>query len=243
MSVTKNSKILANDVKGAIKGITRSGTTFTYTCLDGTTGTFNQQDNNTTYSNMTAATSSAAGKAGLVPAPSAGANTKFLRGDATWQLITGLSLPAGSVIAFAGNPSSAPSGFLLCNGAKVSRTTYSALFSAIGTLYGAGDGSTTFTLPNMTDKFIHGSGTAGTVKEAGLPNITGGFTTEGLGRGRSNSPSGAFTAVNGGGAAAETDGGYTGSTFYIDASLSSPIYGASSTVQPPAITMRYYIKY
>lgn len=94
MSVTQNSKILANDVKGAIKGITRSGTTFTYTCLDGTTGTFNQQDNNTTYSNMTAATSSAAGKAGLVPAPSAGANTKFLRGDATWQTIAGSNAKA-----------------------------------------------------------------------------------------------------------------------------------------------------
>lgn len=42
-------------------------------------------DNNTTYSNMTGATSSAAGKAGLVPAPAAGANTKYLRGDGTWQ--------------------------------------------------------------------------------------------------------------------------------------------------------------
>ena len=94
MSLTQNSKILADDVKGAIKGITRSGTTFTYTCLDGTTGTFNQQDNNTTYSNMTAATSSAAGKAGLVPAPSAGANTKFLRGDATWQTINGSNAKA-----------------------------------------------------------------------------------------------------------------------------------------------------
>ncbi|MBR6673437.1 MAG: tail fiber protein, partial [Mailhella sp.] len=47
-------------------------------------------------------------------------------------------LPVGSVIAFAGNPSSAPSGYLLCNGAAVSRTTYAALFEAIGTAYGAG---------------------------------------------------------------------------------------------------------
>ena len=42
-------------------------------------------DNNTTYTNMTAATASAAGKAGLVPAPAAGAQTKYLRGDGTWQ--------------------------------------------------------------------------------------------------------------------------------------------------------------
>jgi hypothetical protein len=40
-----------------------------------------------------------------------------------------------------------PDGFLLCNGAAVSRTTYGALFAAIGTAYGAGDGSTTFNLP------------------------------------------------------------------------------------------------
>lgn len=58
MAVTAKSKILASDVSGAIKSITRSGTTFTYTCLDGSTGTFTQQDNNTTYS---AATSSALG--------------------------------------------------------------------------------------------------------------------------------------------------------------------------------------
>ena len=58
MALTKNSKILASDVSGAIKSTTRSGTTFTYTTLGGSTGTFTQQDNNTTYS---AATSSALG--------------------------------------------------------------------------------------------------------------------------------------------------------------------------------------
>ena len=50
MALSKNSKILASDVTGAIKSITRSGTTFTYTTLGGSTGTFTQQDNNTTYS-------------------------------------------------------------------------------------------------------------------------------------------------------------------------------------------------
>lgn len=71
------------DQSKAIKSITRSGTTFTYTCLDGTTGTFTQQDNNTTYSVMGAATSSAAGSSGLVPAPAAGKQASFLRGDGT----------------------------------------------------------------------------------------------------------------------------------------------------------------
>jgi len=53
----------------------------------------------------------------------------------------------GQVIMFAGK--SAPAGTLLCNGAAVSRSTYAALFEAIGTLYGAGDGKTTFNLPAM----------------------------------------------------------------------------------------------
>jgi microcystin-dependent protein len=57
------------------------------------------------------------------------------------------AVPVGSVTAFAG--SSAPSGWLLCGGQTVSRTQYSGLFLTIGTTYGAGDGSTTFTLPDL----------------------------------------------------------------------------------------------
>ena len=63
-----------------------SGKTITLTFADGSIQTLTTQD--TTYSAMTAATSSAAGKAGLVPAPAAGAQAKFLRGDATWQSVT-----------------------------------------------------------------------------------------------------------------------------------------------------------
>ena len=51
-----------------------------------------------------------------------------------------------------GGPS-APAGFLLCNGAAVSRTTYDALFDIVGTLYGPGDGSTTFNLPDLAGRF------------------------------------------------------------------------------------------
>ena len=57
------------------------------------------------------------------------------------------STPPGAIHAYGG--ASAPSGYLLCNGAAVSRTTYAALFSAIGTNYGVGDGSTTFNVPNL----------------------------------------------------------------------------------------------
>ena len=52
--------------------------------------------------------------------------------------------------------STAPSGYLKCNGAAISRTTYAALFSAIGTTFGAGDGSTTFNIPDLRGEFIRG---------------------------------------------------------------------------------------
>ena len=60
----------------------------------------------------------------------------------------------GTVLAFA--MESAPSGWLKCNGAAISRTTYSALFTAIGTTFGAGDGSTTFNVPDLRGEFVRG---------------------------------------------------------------------------------------
>lgn len=156
-------------------------------------------------------------------------------GESVDYLTEASNNPVGTVITMAAN--SAPNGYLLCNGAAVSRTTYAALFAKIGTTYGSGDGSTTFNLPDSIDRFIQGSGTAGTVKNAGLPNITGGFQTLYPG----TPVTGAFYVGSGTG---NGDGG-SGATIGIvlDASRSSGIYGASTTVQPPALTMRYYIKY
>lgn len=56
-------------------------------------------------------------------------------------------VPTGSILPFAG--SAAPTGYFLCNGQAVNRTTYAALFTVIGTAYGAGDGTTTFNVPNL----------------------------------------------------------------------------------------------
>jgi microcystin-dependent protein len=66
-------------------------------------------------------------------------------------------VPTGAIMPFAMN--TAPSGWLAANGSAVSRTTYAALFAAIGTTYGAGDGSTTFSLPDLCGYFVRGSGT------------------------------------------------------------------------------------
>lgn len=68
--------------------------------------------------------------------------------------------PAGIIKAFGGG--TAPRGHLLCDGAAVSRNTYAALFSAIGTTYGVGDNSTTFNLPDLRGRFPLGKATAGT---------------------------------------------------------------------------------
>jgi microcystin-dependent protein len=66
-------------------------------------------------------------------------------------------LPTGAVQAFAMN--SAPAGWLAADGSNVNRTTYAALFSAIGVTYGVGDGVNTFTLPDLRGYFVRGSGT------------------------------------------------------------------------------------
>lgn len=66
--------------------------------------------------------------------------------------------PAGIVLPYAG--STAPEGYLMCDGSAVSRGTYAALFAAIGTTYGVGDGSTTFNIPDLTGRVVIGvSGT------------------------------------------------------------------------------------
>jgi microcystin-dependent protein len=65
-------------------------------------------------------------------------------------------VPSGVIWQYGG--SSAPTGFLLCNGGAISRTTYGDLFTAIGTTFGAGDGTTTFNLPNFNGRVAVGAG-------------------------------------------------------------------------------------
>jgi microcystin-dependent protein len=153
-----------------------------------------------------------------------------------------LSMPTGML----GHFYSVPDGWLLCNGAAVSRSTYAALFAVIGTKHGSGDGSTTFNLPNLANRFVEGTtsiGSVGTFKSAGLPNITGEFANHA--RGIVSNGAGAFhhdglwdTFI---------DWGSTGSNKWYDgvafsADRSNSAYGSSSTVQPPAIALLPCIK-
>lgn len=88
---------------------------------------------------------------------------------------------AGMVMAFAGT--SAPAGWLKCDGSAISRTTYAALFNVIGTTYGAGDGSTTFNLPTQSVLPLGTSANVsvfGTGKALGINDgtSTGGMSTK-----------------------------------------------------------------
>lgn len=162
-------------------------------------------------------------------------------GSLTW-CDSQVFLPVGAVFAFAADTD--PSGCLICNGAEVSRTTYVRLFKVIGTTYGSGDGSTTFNLPNLIDRFIQGSGTAGTTKFAGLPAINGHAkfrypTIMGTAKGAFDGP----TYDSARDAVCEVSSSGNVATLWFNASNCSSVYGSSTTVQPPAVTMRYYIKY
>lgn len=80
-------------------------------------------------------------------------------------------LPAGAAVAFFGNY--CPSGYLYAMGTAVSRTTYADLFTAIGTRYGAGDGSTTFNLPNTSGRVLAGREAVETYITAAFSGFSG----------------------------------------------------------------------
>ena len=163
-------------------------------------------------------------------------------GTAVWKVKKiGSEVPAGTMQMFAGN--TIPAGWLLCDGSAVSRTDYAKLFSAIGTTWGAGDGSTTFNLPNSIGRFAEGAATSGSYHEAGLPNITGNFHSRSYSDAATHS-NGAFRCEIYTTNQQIMPGSGEGSSQYtFDASRSSTIYGNSTTVQPPALTMLPIIKY
>jgi microcystin-dependent protein len=83
-------------------------------------------------------------------------------GVTAWNSLDFL-LPPGLILPYGG--STAPSGWLLCDGTAVSRTEYSELFASIGEAFGSGDGSTTFNLPDLRGMFLRGAGTYGGAKK------------------------------------------------------------------------------
>jgi microcystin-dependent protein len=86
----------------------------------------------------------------------------------SWAAPGGATLPVGMIVPYGG--SSAPSQWLLCYGQAVSRTTYAALFAAIGTTYGTGNGSTTFNLPDLRGRVAAGVDNMGGTAASRLTN-------------------------------------------------------------------------
>lgn len=159
-------------------------------------------------------------------------------------------IPSGTMIAFAGK--SVPDGWLLCNGALVSRTTYAKLFAAIGTAWGAGNGSTTFKLPDADGRVMQGvtdANKVGQYLKAGLPNITGNVSTAGeFGADvfEISSINGAFVsdaAVMGWSTITGQKGIRTKTAWLkLNASKSNEIYSKSNTVQSAALQTLIIIK-
>ena len=154
------------------------GSTGFYSAQTGSAGNFTINGNLTVTGNQvdvgsfSAASISVSGAAAFATSPTAPTPTV---GDNSTKLATTAfvqnAIPVGSITGqiLMWPTTSAPSGYLLCNGSAVSRTTYSALFSVLGTTFGAGDNTTTFNLPNYADNMPIGVGTIATAV-----GITGG---------------------------------------------------------------------
>lgn len=142
---------------------------------------------------------------------------------------------------------SAPTGYLLCAGSAVSRTTYAALFAVIGTTFGSGDGSTTFNLPNYADRFPIGTGTiaasigaTGGTKDAVVVSHT--HTITDPGHLHSIAPTASGTSQAGSGWDGPGFGGSNTSTSTTGISVNTA--GVSGTNQnlPPYLGINFIIK-
>jgi len=183
------------------------------------------------------------GTVGAVPAPPAGstANGAVLGASCTW--VTQATTSPGMIIMY--GAAGAPAGWLVCNGAAVSRTTYANLFAVIGTSFGSGDGSTTFNVPNFLGYFPRGANTTGAGPDAGR---TFGSTQQDAFQGHYHGPLSPQTAMYGrysGGATGIPSG--TGAT--EPASTGSPVTDGtngtprtSTETRPVNVAVTFIIK-
>lgn len=155
------------------------------------------------------------------------------------------NVPVGSIIMYSG--ATAPDGWLFCRGQSLNRADYPELAAVIDKRYNTSEvPDSQFMLPNLSSRVPQGlpSGAAPGYLNAGLPNITGRATGNIQGHNWGWIESyGALEWVDAVGDASWEDNtwGYTGIKF--DASKSNPIYGNSTTVQPPAVLLNFIIKY
>lgn len=151
--------------------------------------------------------------------------------------------PVGTILFIAGN--TVPENCVPAVGEELNRTTYADLFSVTGTLYGEGDGSTTFNAPDARGRVPEGAQTAGGYNAAGLPDITGDISKfrEGL-----LYQNGAFYPKDREYITGYFVQGVASNTtpvriIAMEASRSNSIYGASTTVQPASVKLLPVIVY
>jgi microcystin-dependent protein len=167
-------------------------------------------------------------------------------GVLSWGSIsTPASVPTGSVFMMA--TSTVPSGYLECNGAAVSRTTYSDLFSAISTTWGSGNGSTTFNLPDLRGEFVrgwdHGKGTdSGRSFASSQADSITDHTHEIEADGTSGSVDGTIVTNNNVNNSFTADGGFTKYVKGIGTFKSGSSTTAETETRPRNIAMMYVIK-
>lgn len=152
----------------------------------------------------------------------------------------GGGLPVGSILSWAG--ASAPAGvWLECNGQNVSRTLYAALFEAVGTAWGVGDGATTFTLPDLRGRGLIGKGQGSGLTNRALA-AKGGEETHALSAGEmpghSHNVFGCGPSLTGGGNIAATEG----SSLIATNSTSSFGGGSSHNNMAPFAVASFYMK-
>lgn len=154
-------------------------------------------------------------------------------------------IPVGMIAPFA--MSTAPTGWLECDGSAVSRTTYSDLFAALSTTHGVGDGSTTFNVPDLRGEFIRGwdngkgtdSGrTFGSSQTDALQNITGTIYGNDVGS-HGGQATGAFTSQSASSTYRDSLETSNGSQFLFDA---SNVARTSTETRPRNIAMMYCVK-
>lgn len=184
-------------------------------------------------------------------------------------ILVGSVIPPGVIQAFGGG--TVPSGWLLCDGSTASRSTYSALFAAVGIVHGQGDGSTTFHLPDLRGRFLRGAdnmgtgaagrdpdaagrtaantggatgATVGSVQIDAAPNILGstiGTGSIGILQGAAGDPTGAF--YDGTSRTLQPSGtAGTGFDLSFDASRSSAKYTSTTEIRPQNANTSYIIK-